>query len=68
MSMHCRRAAARAEERIGDMTKDSFDFLALPSLNKRLVLELAPSDYIERRASVIAVSNQRWFGETEQPG
>jgi hypothetical protein len=28
---------------------DSFDFLALPSLNKMLVLELARSDYVERR-------------------
>jgi DNA replication protein DnaC len=27
---------------------DSFDFLALPSLNKMLVLELARSDYVER--------------------
>jgi hypothetical protein len=28
---------------------DSFDFLALPSLNKMLVLELARSDYVLRR-------------------
>ena len=36
---------------------DSFDFLALPSLNKMLVLELARSDYVERRENVIAVGN-----------
>ncbi|MGH8760510.1 MAG: ATP-binding protein, partial [Burkholderiales bacterium] len=33
---------------------DSFDFLALPSLNKMLVLELARSDYVERRENIIA--------------
>jgi DNA replication protein DnaC len=33
---------------------DSFDFLALPSLNKALVLELARSEYIARRENVIA--------------
>jgi DNA replication protein DnaC len=36
---------------------DSFDFLALPSLNKMLVLELARSDYIEQRENIIAVGN-----------
>ena len=36
---------------------DSFDFLALPSLNKMMVLELARSDYIERRENIIAVGN-----------
>jgi DNA replication protein DnaC len=36
---------------------DSFDFLALPSLNKMLVLELARSDYVERRENIIAVGN-----------
>src|SRR4029077_4625005 len=34
---------------------DSFDFLALPSLNKALVLELARSEYIAHRENVIAV-------------
>src|SRR5471030_3079231 len=33
---------------------DSFDFLALPSLNKMLVLELVRSDYVERRENIIA--------------
>ncbi len=34
---------------------DSFDFPAIPSLNKALVLELARGDYIERRENVIAL-------------
>ena len=36
---------------------DSFDFLALPSLNKALVMELARSEYIGRRENIIAVGN-----------
>ena len=36
---------------------DSFDFLALPSLNKALVLELARSVYVSRRENIIAVGN-----------
>src|SRR5260370_11251257 len=36
---------------------DSFAFLALPSLNKTLVLELARSEYVLRRENVIAVGN-----------
>ena len=36
---------------------DSFDFLALPGLNKMAVLELARCDYIERRENIIAVGN-----------
>lgn len=36
---------------------DSFDFTALPSLNKTLVLELARSEYVARRENVIAVGN-----------
>jgi DNA replication protein DnaC len=36
---------------------DSFDFLALPSLNQTLVLELARSEYVRRRENVIAVGN-----------
>jgi DNA replication protein DnaC len=34
---------------------DSFDFKAIPSLNKTLVLDLVRSDYIERRENVIAL-------------
>ena len=36
---------------------DSFDFAALPSLNKTLVLELARCEYVERRENVIALGN-----------
>jgi DNA replication protein DnaC len=36
---------------------DSFDFTAIPSLNKALVLELARSEYVIRRENVIAVGN-----------
>ena len=36
---------------------DSFDFLAIPSLNKALVLELARGEYVERRENVIALGN-----------
>ncbi len=36
---------------------DSFDFIAIPSLNKALVLELARCEYVIRRENVIAVGN-----------
>jgi DNA replication protein DnaC len=36
---------------------ESFDFLALPSLNKMLVLELARCEYIDRRENVMALGN-----------
>ena len=36
---------------------DTFDFTAIPSLNKMLVLELARSEYILRRENVIALGN-----------
>ena len=36
---------------------DTFEFTALPSLNKMLVLELARSEYILRRENVIALGN-----------
>jgi DNA replication protein DnaC len=38
-------------------SRDSFDFTAIPSLNKTLVLELARCEYIARRDNVIAVGN-----------
>ena len=34
---------------------DTFDFPAIPSMNKALVMELARCEYIERRENVIAV-------------
>jgi DNA replication protein DnaC len=36
---------------------DTFDFLAIPSLNKGLVLELARCEYIDRNENVIALGN-----------
>ncbi|SFO39810.1 IstB-like ATP binding protein [Roseovarius lutimaris] len=36
---------------------DSFDFKAMPSLNKMLVMELARCDYIARNENIIAVGN-----------
>jgi DNA replication protein DnaC len=36
---------------------DSFDFLAIPSLNKALVLELARCEYIGRHENVLALGN-----------
>ena len=36
---------------------DSFDFLALPSLNKALVLELARGEFIERKQNILALGN-----------
>ena len=37
---------------------DTFDFPAIPSLNKALVMELTRCAYIQRRENVIAISNQ----------
>ena len=41
---------------------DTFDFLAIPSVNKQsvnkaLVMQLARSEYVERRENIIAVGN-----------
>jgi DNA replication protein DnaC len=36
---------------------DTFDFLAIPSLNKALVLELARCEYFDRKDNVIALGN-----------
>ena len=36
---------------------DAFDFLAIPSVNKALVMELARCEYIQGRENVIAVGN-----------
>ena len=36
---------------------DTFDFLAIPSVNKALVTQLARCEYIERRENVIAIGN-----------
>ena len=36
---------------------DTFDFLAIPSVNKALVMELARCEYVQRRENVIVVGN-----------
>lgn len=36
---------------------DTFDYLAIPSLNKTLVLELARDEWIERRENVLCLGN-----------
>src|SRR5438874_1469249 len=36
---------------------DSFDFAAVPSLNNRLVLDLARCDYVKIRANVVILGN-----------
>jgi hypothetical protein len=46
---------------------DSFDFTAIPSINKTLVLELARGEYIARRENVIAVGNSG-TGKTHKLG
>jgi DNA replication protein DnaC len=38
-------------------TMDSFDFLAIPSLNKTLVLELARCEFLGRRENVLLLGN-----------
>ena len=37
---------------------DTFDFPAIPSMNKALVMELARCEYIQRRDTVIAIGNR----------
>ena len=36
---------------------DTFDFLAMPSVNRHLVMQLARCEYVDRRENVIAVGN-----------
>ena len=36
---------------------DTFDFLAIPSVNKALVMELARCEYVQHRENVLAVGN-----------
>ena len=42
---------------IGSLHLDTFDFLAIPSVNKHLVMQLARCEYVERNENVIAVGN-----------
>ena len=43
---------------------DTFDFLAIPSLNKSLVLDLARCEFIERKENILALGNS---GTGENP-
>ena len=36
---------------------DSFDFLAIPALNKTLILELARSEYLDRKENILLLGN-----------
>ena len=36
---------------------DTFDFLAMPSVNKHLVMQLARCEYVDLRENVIAIGN-----------
>ena len=47
---------------------DSFDFAAIPSLNKTLVLELARSEYVTRRENIIALGNTRYSSLVQLSG
>ena len=38
---------------------DTFDFLAIPSVNKQLVMQLARCEYVDLRENVIAMGNSR---------
>jgi DNA replication protein DnaC len=38
-------------------TMDTFDFLAIPSVNKTLVLELARCEFLARRENVLLLGN-----------
>jgi DNA replication protein DnaC len=57
------RESKSTERRIKDATfpvkktLDSFDFKAIPSLNKSMVMELARSEYIKKLENVLAVGN-----------
>ena len=43
---------------------ESFDFLAIPSLNKTLVLELARCGFLARRENVLLLGNCSGMGKT----
>ena len=47
---------------------DSFDFKAIPALNKAQVLELARCEWIERRENVIALGPSRHRQDPCRPG
>ena len=54
-----RRAERRVKEAGFPINKslDSFDFKAIPTLNKSMVLQLARNEYIKKRENVLAMGN-----------
>ena len=52
-----RRASHQAAKFPVLKSLETFEFPAIPSLNKRLVLELARSEYLDRRENVLALGN-----------
>ena len=38
-------------------TLETFDFLAIPSVNKKLIIELACCEYVDRKENIIALGN-----------
>jgi len=38
-------------------TLDTFDFLAIPSVNKKLITDLARCEYVDRKENIIALGN-----------
>ena len=59
MERHRRSTERRIQAAKFPVTKslDTFDFLALPSVNKKLVVELARCEWISRRDNVLALGN-----------
>ena len=47
---------------------ETYDFLAIPSLNKKLVVELARCEWIGRRENVLALGNSRHGQNPHRPG
>ena len=57
MSARMVERRVRAARFLSVKSLDTFDFMAIPSVNKQLVMELARCEYIERKENVIAVGN-----------
>ena len=47
---------------------ETFAFRAIPSVNKRLVLELVRSEYVDRRENILALGNSGTGKDASGPG
>ncbi len=47
---------------------DTFEFLAIPSLNKSLVLDLARCEFIERKENILALGNSGFRQNAHRAG